>query len=404
MSPERSSVRTVTVLFTDVVGSTQLFSSLGEHGGDRLRTRHFALLRRTIQFHGGREVKSLGDGLMAVFDSATDGVRCAVEMQRAIDEDNRRAHAERIAIRVGLGMGEATVEGGDYFGSPVVEASRLCDQAGPGEILATDMVRVLVGSRGGYAFEALGALELKGLPAAVSTSRVLWEPARQETVRVVVADDAVLLREGVCRLLEEDGIQVVGQAGTAEELLSCVRSARPDVAITDVRMPPTKTLEGIEAAERIRAEHPGVRVLLLSQHLEARYAMRLIAGGAQGIGYLLKERVTDIADFSQMVRRIARGGSAIDAEVIEDLLARRSSAGALASLDDSDRQLLCAVAQGRPDPDVAQLVGLDAAQVPSAVAALFEKLDLPRPGDDHERVETLLHHLAGDLADLREAM
>jgi serine/threonine-protein kinase len=155
-------------------------------------------------------------------------------------------------------------------------------------------------------------MELKGLPEPVETWAVAWDPGARPPLRAVLADDAVLVREGIARLLEDNGVDVVGQAGDAEELLRCVESKQPDVAITDLRMPPTGTLEGLEAAVRIRREHPTVAVLVLSQHLETGCAQRLLATGSGSVGYLMKERAGDVDEFVDVVRRVAGGEVVID--------------------------------------------------------------------------------------------
>src|SRR3954447_17118352 len=168
---------TVTVLFTDLVGSTALLSQVGEEVAEELRREHFGLLRGAIQPSSGREVKNLGDGLMVVFASAADGVAAAVEIQQAFEARNR--HGDHpLLVRVGLSLGDADVEAGDYFGVPVVESARLCALADGGEILSTDLVRLLAGTRGGYAFEALGEVDLKGIGHPVAACRVGWTPNR----------------------------------------------------------------------------------------------------------------------------------------------------------------------------------------------------------------------------------
>jgi serine/threonine-protein kinase len=348
-----ATTRTATVLFTDLAGSTALFSRVGETAADRLRDRHFSCMGAVVELHNGRVVKNTGDGLMVAFDSATDGVRCAAQMQRTAEEERRRRPAEPLEIRVGLSIGEVDARYGDLFGTSVVEASRLCAAATPGEVLAADTVRLMAGSRAGLEFESVGALELKGLPAPLPVSRVRWEPAHREVVRCVLADDAVLIREGIARLLEESGIEVSGQAADPDELRRCVRSVRPDVVITDVRMPPTHDLEGLEVAEEIRREQPGVSVILLSQHLEARYALRLVSGGGRGIGYLLKERVTDLDDFVAAVRRVAAGGAAIDPEVVGGLVSRERARGALPT---EELGPLARLAEGKTDDAEARTV------------------------------------------------
>jgi class 3 adenylate cyclase len=165
----------VTVLFTDLVGSTDALARLGEDAAEQLRQAHFSILREAISPTSGREVKNLGDGLMVVFASASDAVACAVAMQQGLEHHNRRV-GEPLSVRIGVAVGEATCEESDYFGTPVVEAARLCAKAEGGRILATDMVRMLAGSRGGQRFESLGAVQLKGLPDPIPVCQVLWEP------------------------------------------------------------------------------------------------------------------------------------------------------------------------------------------------------------------------------------
>lgn len=164
----------VAILFTDLVGSTEAASRLGEEGAEEFRQAHFAVLREGVREHGGTEVKNLGDGLMVAFAAASDAVACAVAMQQALARHNRRG-GEAMAIRVGVAVGEATEEDGDYLGTPVVEASRLCARAEGAEILVTEMVQMLAGGRGGRQLVPLGALELKGLSAPVPVHRVRWE-------------------------------------------------------------------------------------------------------------------------------------------------------------------------------------------------------------------------------------
>ena len=361
-----ATTRTVTVLFSDLAGSTALFARVGENAAERLRARHFTQMSAVVESHGGRIVKNLGDGLMVAFESATDALRGAARMQSAAADERRRRPGEPLEIRIGLSIGEADARDGDLFGPPVVEASRLCAAAAPGDVLATQTLALMAGGRTGLELEPAGTMELKGLPEPLAVCRVRWEPEHRAVVRCVLADDAVLVREGIARLLEEHGVEVVGQASDSDELRRCASALRPDVVITDVRMPPNHELEGLEAAEEIRRTQPGVGVLLLSQHLEARYALRLVDGGGHGIGYLLKERVTDLEEFVAAVRRVAAGGAAIDPEVVEGLLARARAGGMLAELEQTDLRALAGVAQG---------------QAPSAVSeALLERLGVSAEG------------------------
>ena len=315
----RPTTRTVTVLFTDIVGSTDLLARLGPSVGEAARSSHFAEMRSALAVHRGREVKNLGDGFMAAFDSAGDALACAVTMQRAVARQNQRHPEWPLSIRIGVSAGEATHEDGDYFGVPVIEASRLCGVAGAGQILSAEVVRILVGDGGMHRLTPVGAIALKGLPRPVSAWEVDWDAEADSTLRVALADDSVLLREGIARVLETDGIEVVLQASDAEALMDGLVAARPHVAVVDVRMPPTHTTEGLKAAERIREEHPEIAVLVLSQSIEGGAARRLLGGATEGVGYLLKERILDVAEITTAIRTLASGGSAIDPLVVEKL-------------------------------------------------------------------------------------
>jgi class 3 adenylate cyclase len=315
----RGTRRTATVLFTDLVDSTDMFTGLGRDDAETLRGRHFAALRDALSVHHGREVKTLGDGMMAVFDSVADGLACAVTMQRAVAGQNRRRPDHILSMRIGLSAGETVCEQGDYFGAPVVEASRLCDAAGPGQILISEIARMLAGSSSIHRLEPIGELSLKGMSQRTSAWTVDWDSEEEFALRVAIADDSVLLREGVARVLEAEGIDVVLQASDAPSLLRALAGARPHVVVVDVRMPPTHTTEGLEAAEEIRARHPDIGVLVLSASVDPGAARRLLGNATDGIGYLLKERLGDISELTAAIRTVASGGSAIDPAVIERL-------------------------------------------------------------------------------------
>jgi DNA-binding NarL/FixJ family response regulator len=212
-------------------------------------------------------------------------------------------------------------------------------------------------------------------------------------MRIVVADDSVLLREGVVRLLEEAGFEVAGQAGDAEELLRKVRAHKPDVAIVDVRMPPTQTDEGLRAAREIRAELPSVGVLVLSQYVEETYARELLADNAEGLGYLLKDRVADIEAFADAVRRVAGGGSALDPEVVSQLMGRSRDDDPIDALTDREREVLGLMAEGRSNAAIAEQLVVTERAVEKHVTSIFSKLDLPASSDDHRRVLAVLRFL-----------
>jgi DNA-binding NarL/FixJ family response regulator len=210
-----------------------------------------------------------------------------------------------------------------------------------------------------------------------------------------VADDSTLLREGVVRLLEEAGLEVVGQAADAEELMRKVRAHKPDVAVVDVRMPPTHTDEGLRAARAIRAELPEVAVLVLSQYVEVTYARELLAESAEGLGYLLKDRVADVAALTDAVRRVGAGGSALDPEVVSQMLGRRRRDDPLEALTPREREVLGLMAEGRSNAAIAADLVVTERAVEKHVTGIFSKLDLPTSSDDHRRVLAVLQFLDG---------
>lgn len=212
-------------------------------------------------------------------------------------------------------------------------------------------------------------------------------------MRVVVADDSTLLREGVVRLLEEAGIEVVGQAADGEELLRKVRAHKPDVALVDVRMPPTHTDEGLRAAREIRAELPEVAVLVLSQYVEVAYARELLAESAEGLGYLLKDRVADVEALTEAVRRVGEGGSALDPEVVSQMLGRQRRDDPLAELTPREREVLAQMAEGRSNAAIASELVVTERAVEKHVTNIFAKLDLTASGEDHRRVLAVLRFL-----------
>ena len=212
-------------------------------------------------------------------------------------------------------------------------------------------------------------------------------------MRVVVADDSTLLREGVVRLLEEAGLEVVGQAGDGEDLLRKVRAHRPDVAVVDVRMPPTHTDEGLRAAREIRAELPEVGVLVLSQYVEVAYARELLAESAEGLGYLLKDRVADVETLADAVRRVGGGGSALDPEVVSQMLGRARRDDPLEELTPREREVLGLMAEGRSNAAIAAEMVVTERAVEKHVTAIFGKLELPVSSDDHRRVLAVLRFI-----------
>jgi DNA-binding NarL/FixJ family response regulator len=204
-------------------------------------------------------------------------------------------------------------------------------------------------------------------------------------MRVVLVEDELLLREGMASLLERSGIQVVGQAGDAIQLLQLIHDTSPDVVVIDIRMPPTGTREGLEAARQIREQYPAIGILVLSAHAEVEHAMELLASG-RGIGYLLKSRITDVAEFLETLERIAKGGSVVDPALVHELLTIRRRADPLAALSEREREVLALMAEGRSNAGIAHRLWVTEGTVEKHVRSILQKLNLPETEEDHRRV------------------
>ena len=213
-------------------------------------------------------------------------------------------------------------------------------------------------------------------------------------MRVVIADDSLLLREGVARLLVEAGFEVVGQAGDAEELLSEVAEKEPDVAIVDIRMPPTHTDEGLQAARQLRRRHPELGVIVLSQYVRPSYAFELLADDARGVGYLLKDRISDLHDLADAVERVGRGGSVLDPSVVAQLVGRRRQGhDPIDDLSEREREVLALMAEGRSNRAIAERLFITERTVEKHVRSILGKLQIAESQDDHRRVLAVLAYL-----------
>jgi DNA-binding NarL/FixJ family response regulator len=213
------------------------------------------------------------------------------------------------------------------------------------------------------------------------------------TLRVVIADDSALIREGIARLIEESGGTVVAKVADGDAFVAAVVEHRPDVSVVDVRMPPTLRDEGLRAAIEARRRVPGTPILVLSQYVERQYATELLADGGGGVGYLLKDRVGDIPEFMEALRRVARGGTALDAEVVAQLMVRSKPDDPLAALTPREREVLAAMAEGRTNVGIAKLLTITEGATEKHISNIFGKLELPQTEDDHRRVLAVLTYL-----------
>jgi DNA-binding NarL/FixJ family response regulator len=214
-----------------------------------------------------------------------------------------------------------------------------------------------------------------------------------ETMRVVVAEDAAVMREGLTRLLTDRGHEVCAAVADGEALLAAVAEHRPDVAVVDIRMPPSHTDEGLRAALKLRHDHPSTGVLVFSQYVETRYTARLLAGGAGGVGYLLKDRVADVAEFADALTRVGAGGTALDPEVVSQLMSVSPRARGLTALTPREREVLALMAEGRSNAGIAAALTITDGAVEKHVAGIFDKLGLPPAEGDNRRVLAVLRHL-----------
>jgi DNA-binding NarL/FixJ family response regulator len=381
---------TVAVLFTDIEGSTQHLQRLGQDRWREQLLRYETLVREQLAAHGGAQIKSLGDGHMLAFGGARAAVACAVSMQRAL-----QGQGTGVRVRMGLHVGEADERDGDLHGHVVHKAARIAALAQGGEVLVSGVAAEMAADAGlgdDVWFEPARNVELRGLRGKHSVLPVGWSDAR-EALRLVVADDSALLREGVAAVLREGGMEVVGLAADGESLLGEVARLHPDVAVVDIRMPPTFTNEGLAAARHIKKALPQVGVLLLSQHLQAAFAAQLMEDGHPGVGYLLKDRVSDIELLLDAVRRVARGGVVLDPELAASLVGRTAAADSIADLTERERGVLELIAEGLSNAGIAARLVVSPRTVETHVRQIFGKLGLVNADEEHRRVAAVLTYL-----------
>ena len=386
---------TLTFFFADVEGSTRLARELGDDWQAVLADIR-RLLREAVAGAAGHEVDSRGDELFAVFASCESAAAAATDAQRRLGGHNWPAP---VRTRIGLHTGTAALAEDGYVGVDVHRADRIASTGHGGQIVVSEAA----------AAELTPARELRDLglwllPDLPEPERIFqleepglggdFPPLRARPgatpLRVVLADDSVLLREGIARLLGDAGFDVVAQSGNAEDLLRHVGMHKPDVAVVDIRMPPTQTDEGLRAAKEIRERHADVGVLILSQYVEPGYAMELLSESAEGVGYLLKDRVADVEEFAAAVRRVGEGGSALDPAVVSELVGRHRRDDPLAALSPREREVLELMAEGRSNQAIAERLFVTLRAVEKHVTSIFVKLRLPAAADDHRRVLAVL--------------
>jgi DNA-binding NarL/FixJ family response regulator/class 3 adenylate cyclase len=390
---------TLTFFFSDLEDSTGLAERLGgDYPGVIGQVRE--LQREAVSRAGGEVVDSRGDELFGVFSDGRAAAAAALEIQHSILAREWPV-GERVRVRIGLHTGEAERAGDGFVGIDVHRASRICQAGHGGQVLVShDVVSEIK-----PAARELGEFEFRGLREPERIYELVddglpdeFPPLRNARRRecglsAVIAEDSTLLREGLARLLEEAEIEVVGQARNADELMLKVRSYHPDVAIVDIRMPPTQTDEGVRAAREIRERHPETGVLVLSQHIAHTYAIELLGESAEGMGYLLKDRVADVDDFTAAVRRVAEGGSALDPLVVAELVGRRRGNDPVELLSPREREVMELMAEGRSNQAIGQRLFISPRAVEKHVTSIFAKLRLPAAAEDHRRVLAVLRFL-----------
>ena len=391
-----------TFMIADVRGYTTYTQTYGDQAAARLAAEFAAITREVVESRSGVLLELRGDEALSVFDSTREAIAASILLQERFVTEAVRDAEMPLLVGIGLDVGEAVPMEGGYRGGALNLAARLCSLAAPGEILASTVATYLAGPLEGIEYEGRGETRLKGIRDPVPVVRVrpiddpisrLANAAVPVAMRVAVADDSVLLREGVVRVLKESGFNVVAQADNGDELMAAIAFDPPDVVVTDIRMPPTFTDEGLRVAHQIRARYPEVGVLLLSQYVETDFAVELVSAGAARLGYLLKDRVANVQEFTDAVRRVGAGGSVIDPEVVSRLVGRARVASPLDDLTEREREVLALMAEGRSNNAIAERMSLSLKSIEGHVRSIFGKLGLLSTADDHRRVLAVLSFL-----------
>jgi DNA-binding NarL/FixJ family response regulator/class 3 adenylate cyclase len=397
---------TVTFVFTDIEGATRLVKQLRKRYGEVL-AEHRRIVRETFTRFGGEEIDTQGDAFFYVFPSARSAAEATAETQRALSKHTWPEGAD-VSVRMGMHTGESVSDEG-YHGIGVHRAYRIMCAGHGGQVLLSrataavlsddELDRLAIRDLGEHRLkdleqpERIHQLEIEGIRNEFPPLRTVEGEPAVAPVRVVVAEDSTLFREGLVRVLAEAGIDVVGEARNGHEMRTMVERERPDVAIVDVRMPPTQTDEGTRMAKELKAEQPELGILVLSQVVETRHALDLFSEWPEGFGYLLKDRVTAIDEFLDALRRVAAGGTAIDPEVVGQLMGRRRESDPLEDLSPREREVLGLMAEGLSNRGICARLFLSPKTVETHVNAIFTKLRLAPAPDDHRRVLAVLAFL-----------